>query len=90
MNKEELLEMMSQKANINKRQAGDALEAFIDGVTATLKKGKSVALTGFGTFTSSKRAARPGRNPKTGEKILIPAMTVARFKPGKGLKDAVR
>jgi DNA-binding protein HU-beta len=90
MNKEQLLEAMAQKASITKKQAGEALDAVIDGITDALKKGASVALTGFGTFQTSKRAARDGRNPATGEKIKIPAMTVARFKAGKGLKDAVR
>lgn len=90
MNKEQLLEVMAAKASITKKQAGEALDAVIDGITDALKKGKSVALTGFGTFTSKKRAAREGRNPATGAKIKIPEMMVARFKAGKGLKDAVR
>jgi len=90
MNKEELLESMASKASITKKQAGEALDAVIDGITDALKKGKSVALTGFGTFQTSKRAAREGRNPATGAKLKIPAMTVPKFKAGKGLKEAVR
>lgn len=90
MNKEQLLESMAQTASITKKQAGQALDAMIDGITDALKKGTSVALTGFGTFQTSKRAARDGRNPATGAKIKIPAMTVPKFKAGKGLKNAVR
>jgi DNA-binding protein HU-beta len=90
MNKEQLLEAMAAKADITKKQAGQALDAVIDGITDTLKKGNSVALTGFGTFSSSKRAAREGRNPSTGEKIKIAATTVPKFKAGKSLKDAVK
>ena len=62
----------------------------MDQVIDTLKKGGTVAFTGFGTFQASKRAARDGRNPATGAALKIPAMTVPKFKPGKGLKDAVR
>ena len=90
MNKEELLQAMAAKASITRKQADMALDAVLGGITDTLKKGKAVALTGFGTFQTSKRAARDGRNPATGAKIKIPAMTVAKFKAGKGLKDAVR
>lgn len=90
MNKEQLLEAMAAKASITKKQAGEALEAVLDGITDALKKGKAVALVGFGTFQTSKRAAREGRNPATGAKLKIPAMRVARFKVGKSLKDAVR
>lgn len=90
MNKDQILEAMASQANITKKQAGEALDALLDGVTSTLKKGGTVALTGFGTFQTSKRAARDGRNPATGAKLKIPAMTVPKFKPGKGLKDAVR
>jgi DNA-binding protein HU-beta len=90
MNKEQILEAMASQASITKKQAGEALEALLDGVTSTLKKGGTVALTGFGTFQTSRRAARDGRNPATGAKLKIPAMTVPKFKPGKGLKDAVK
>ncbi|MBI2098287.1 MAG: HU family DNA-binding protein [Candidatus Wildermuthbacteria bacterium] len=90
MNKEQLLEAMAQKASITKKQAGEALDAFLGSITDTLRKGKAVALTGFGTFQTSRRAAREGRNPATGEKINIPATTVPKFKAGKGLKDAVK
>ena len=65
------------------------MKAFIDGVTGALKKGDKVSLVGFGTFDTSKRAARKGRNPQTGAEIQIKASTVAKFKAGKSLKDAV-
>ena len=90
MKKDELIDMMATKADISKKAAGDALDAMIDGITSTLSKGGEVALTGFGSFKVSKRAARMGVNPKTGAKLQIPAMTVPKFKAGKGLKDAVR
>ena len=90
MNKDQLLDVMSAKAGISKKDAGLALDAFIDSVTSTLSSGGSVALTGFGSFQVSHRAARQGVNPKTGAKLQIPAMKVAKFKAGKGLKDAVR
>ena len=90
MNKEQIIEAMASKADISKRQAGDALDALLESVTSTLKKGDSVVFTGFGTFQVSKRAAREGRNPATGEKIRIAATTVAKFKAGKTLKDAVK
>ena len=90
MNKEQLLEAMALKASITKKQAGEALDAILEGITSSLKKGKTVTLTGFGTFSSSKRSAREGRNPATGAKIKIPATTVPKFKAGKSLKDAVK
>ena len=90
MNKEELLEAMASRASITKKQAGEALDAFVESVSGTLKKGGTVALSGFGSFQTSNRKARDGRNPATGEKIKIPAAVVPKFKPGKGLKDAVR
>jgi len=90
MTKDQLIEMMSKGAEISKRAAADALDAFLDGITKTLVKGDKITLTGFGTFSVNKRAARAGVNPKTGEKIKIPAMKVAKFKAGKYLKDAVR
>jgi DNA-binding protein HU-beta len=90
MNKEQILEAMAAQADITKKQAGEALDAVLDSITKTLKKGDSVVFTGFGTFSSSKRAAREGRNPATGEKIKIAATVVPKFKAGKSLKDAVK
>jgi len=87
MNKSELISAMAKDANITKAQAGAALESFVSNVTTTLKKGDKVSLVGFGTFSTSKRAARTGRNPQTGAEIQIAAKTLAKFKPGKGLSD---
>ena len=89
MNKQDLIEVMASSANISKNAAERALNAFTDAVTDTLAGGNDVVLVGFGSFTTSKRAARTGRNPQTGEAIQIAAATVARFKAGKKLKEAV-
>ncbi len=90
MTRDQLLDTMAKKAEISKRAAGDALGAMTEAVTKTLQKGDKLTLTGFGTFSISKRAARQGVNPKTGAKIKIPAMKVPKFKAGKALKEAVR
>jgi DNA-binding protein HU-beta len=90
ISKEALAEAIVKKTAVSKRVAVDALNAVIDEISTTLSKGGQVTITGFGTFKVSKRAAREGRNPKTGETIKIPAMKVAKFKAGKGLKDLVR
>jgi DNA-binding protein HU-beta len=87
--KGELVAQIAADADISKAAAEKALKAFIDGVTGALKKGDKVSLVGFGTFDTSNRAARKGRNPQTGEEIQIKASTVPRFKAGKSLKDAV-
>jgi DNA-binding protein HU-beta len=89
MNKTELIEHIASQADISKAASARALQAVKDAVQKTLKKGDSVALVGFGTFSVSKRAARTGRNPRTGALIKIKAAKVPRFKPGKGLKDAL-
>lgn len=89
MTKQNLIDAIASDANISKKAASDALESVIASVTKALKKKDSVTLTGFGTFKTSERAAREGINPQTGDKIKIPARTVATFKPGKALKDAV-
>jgi DNA-binding protein HU-beta len=85
MNKAELIATLADEAGITKTQANTALDAFVSAVTKTLKKGDKVTLVGFGTFSVSKRAARNGRNPQTGEVIKIKARKVARFKAGKEL-----
>ena len=90
MTRDNLVEQMASKAGVTKTQADGVLRAFIDVVSATLSKGDSIALTGFGTFQISHRAARQGVNPRTGEKLQIPAMNVPKFKAGKALKEAVR
>lgn len=90
MNKSELVALMAEKAGLTKADAERALNAFIEGVTGALKGGNKVALTGFGSFEVRHRAARDGVNPKTGQKIRIPATKVPAFKAGKALKDAVK
>ena len=89
MNKSELIEHIAKQADISKEAAGRALDALIGGVKTTLKKNGAVSLVGFGTFSVTKRAARTGRNPRTGDAIKIKAAKVPKFRPGKALKDAV-
>lgn len=89
MNKSELIEAIAASADIPKAAAGRALDAMVDSVADTLKKGDQVVLVGFGTFSVKDRAARTGRNPQTGEPIQIAAARVPSFKAGKALKDAV-
>jgi DNA-binding protein HU-beta len=89
VNKTELIDHIASQADISKAAAGRALEAFIGGVKTSLKKGNSVSLVGFGTFAVTKRAARTGRNPRTGAAIKIKAAKVPKFRPGKALKDAL-
>ena len=90
MNKSELVAAIAEKAEMSKKDAEKALNAFVDSVAEALKAGDKVALVGFGTFETKKRAARKGKNPQTGAIIDIPAATVPAFKVGKGLKDAVK
>ena len=89
MNKSELIDAIASGADISKASAGRALDAMVDTITESLRKGDPVALVGFGTFSVKDRAARQGRNPQTGATIQIPAARVPGFKAGKGLKDAV-
>ena len=89
VNKTELIEHIAQNADISKAAAARALDATIGAVKTTLKKGGTVTLIGFGTFAVGKRAARKGRNPRTGAEIKIKAAKIPKFRPGKGLKDAV-
>ena len=89
MNKSELIEAIAKNADISKATAGDALDATLSAIKAALKKEQSVTLVGFGTFKVGKRAARTGRNPRTGEAIKIKAAKVPKFSAGKALKDAV-
>lgn len=89
MNKAELIEHMAKSTKLSKAACKSAIESFVDAVESTLKKGKDVVLTGFGTFTVIKRKARVGINPATGNKMTIPAKRVPKFKPGKQLKDSV-
>jgi DNA-binding protein HU-beta len=90
MNRAELIAKMAEDAGISKAAAERALGAFVDGVAGALKADNKVSLVGFGTFSVSARAARTGRNPRTGAVINIPASKVPKFKPGKGLKDAIK
>jgi DNA-binding protein HU-beta len=89
VNKSELIDHIAKQADISKAAAARALDAVIGGVKTTLKKNGSVSISGFGTFAVSKRAARSGRNPRTGATIKIKAAKVPKFRPGKGLKDAL-
>jgi DNA-binding protein HU-beta len=89
MNKQDLISKIASEADISKQKAGVALDATLDAIRDSLKKGDDVRLIGFGTFTVAERAATEGRNPRTGEKIKIPASKQPKFKPGKELKDTV-
>lgn len=89
MNKAQLVEAMATKAGLTKADATRALDAFVEVVTGALKKGEKVSLVGFGTFKTSKRAARVGRNPQTGAEVKIAARTTVGFKAGSALKDSV-
>ncbi len=89
MTKGDLIASIAKQAGLTKADSERALNAFLDSVKKELKKGKSVGLVGFGTFSVSKRKARKGRNPQTGKEIRIPATKVPKFKAGKGLKDTV-
>ena len=89
MNKTELIEYVANQSDLSKAASARAVEAVMDGVKKTLRKGGTVSLVGFGTFKVGKRAARTGRNPRTGAEIKIKAAKVPRFTPGKALKDAL-
>jgi nucleoid DNA-binding protein len=89
MNRAELIEEVA-KVTSTKKEADEAISAMLAAIKKALKKGESVTLVGFGTFSVSKRKARKGRNPQTGEAIKIAAKKVPVFKAGKGLKDAVK
>lgn len=89
MNKNDLIAKVSEDADMSKADATKAVDAVFDTITEALKGGTEVRLVGFGTFAVTRRAASEGRNPRTGEKIQIPASNQPKFKAGKGLKDAV-
>jgi DNA-binding protein HU-beta len=89
VNKTDLIEAMAEASSISKVAAGKALSTFLDSIIHTLQAGQSISLLGFGTFGVKPRAARIGRNPKTGEPIQIGAANIPSFKAGKALKDAV-
>ena len=89
MNKSDLVDSVADSAGLSKADAGRAVDAFVDTVTSTLQSGQAVSLVGFGTCAVRDRAARTGRNPRTGETIQIKASKNPAFKAGKALKDAV-
>ncbi len=89
MNKNDLVEAVASEASLSKADAGRAVDAVVAAITSALKRGDSVSLIGFGTFDVRARAARTGRNPRTGEEISIGASKNPAFKAGKALKDAV-
>lgn len=88
-NKNDLIAAVADSAGLSKADAGRAVDAVFEAITNALKTGDDVRLVGFGTFDAVKRAASEGRNPRTGEKIEIPASVQPKFRPGKGLKDAL-
>jgi DNA-binding protein HU-beta len=89
VNKTDMIDHIAKQADISKAAAGRALDAVVGGIKTTLKRSGTVTLVGFGTFAVGKRAARTGRNPRTGASIKIKAAKVPKFRPGKALKDAV-
>jgi DNA-binding protein HU-beta len=90
MTKSELVELVSQKVGMSKKGTDRCLKAFVEVITDALQKGEKIAIPGFGIFSVKERAARKGRNPKTGEIIEIPARKVVHFKPAKQLKEIVK
>ena len=90
MTKDQIIDAVSAKTGLSKKQTDEVLEAVLDNITKALQKGDKVVFTGFGAFVISNRKARQGVNPKTGAKIQIPAMKVPKFRAGKALKEAVR
>ncbi len=89
MNKNDLIDAVAERTGLAKSDAARAVEALLGTITETLQRGDQVALAGFGSFSAKVRAARTGRNPRTGEPIAIPASRAPAFKAGKGLKDAL-
>jgi DNA-binding protein HU-beta len=90
VNRNELVDAVAATTSMTKADAANAVDAVLDAITAALKSGNEVRLAGFGTFIVANRAASEGRNPRTGEKIQIPASKLPKFRAGKGLKDAVQ
>lgn len=90
MTKAEFIQSVSKKVKLSKAQTARIVDATLDEVTGLLKKGDSIAFTGFGTFLVTKRKARKGRNPRTGATMNIPATSVPRFRPGKNLRAAIK
>jgi DNA-binding protein HU-beta len=88
--KQEFVDAVADRAGISKRDAADAVDAVLDTITDTLRRGDAVTFTGFGKFSTSARAARMGVNPRTGERVQIQATTVPKFTSGSALKSAVK
>ena len=89
MNKADLVNSISEKTGLTKSKTNEVVDAFVSSITESLKNGEKVTLVGFGTFATTKKEARKGRNPKTGESIDIPSKTVAKFKAGSELSKSV-
>ncbi|MGH3023653.1 MAG: HU family DNA-binding protein [Gaiellaceae bacterium] len=90
MTKADFIDKVADRSGLSKRDASKAVDAFLDSITAALKQGDSVSFTGFGKFSAQDRAARQGVNPRTGERVQIPAATVPKFSAGSQLKQALR
>lgn len=90
MTKAELIDAVAKKAELTKKESAKAVETIIESIKETLKKGDKLTLVGFGTFSVTKRKARKGRNPKTGQEIKIPATKYPKFSPAKALKDFIK
>jgi len=90
MNKQDLIDAVHEELGGTKADAERAVETMINSVVENLKKGEEVSISGLGIFSTKQRAARTARNPQTGEQIQVPAMRVPKFKPAKGLKEAVK
>ena len=91
MTKQEFVDRVAQRSDLDKRQAAKAVDAFLETITDTLKQGDSISFTGFGKFSTAQRAARQGVNPRSpGEKVNIPAATVPKFSAGSQLKQALK
>ena len=89
MTKSEFVDQVADRAGLNKKEAANAVDAVLETIEGALKRGSEVTFSGFGKFSVSKRSAREGRNPATGETIQIPAKTTLKFRVGKGMKDSV-
>ncbi len=90
MNKQALVEAISEKIGVTKVQGEQAIDCIIDSIVSTIKTGGEVSIAGLGIFAAKQRAARTARNPRTGESIQVPAMRVPKFRPAKALKDSVK
>lgn len=90
MNKSEIVALVADRVNLTRKEAEEAVDAFLESICEGLAKGEKIVISGFGTFEVRDRAARSGRNPRTGEEIIIPGQKSPAFKAGKLLKDAVK